>query len=371
MADRTSAYSRAGVDYSLLDFGKREAQRFALATAEHLTHRAVREIGESRGESAYVVDVGGTLLATVSEGLGTKSAIADAARSITGRTHYDHIAQDTVATILNDLATVGGAPLAVMAFWAAGKSEWFADAERMGDLARGWARACGMARCAWGGGETQTLVDVVDAESVVLGGSAVAIIRPPERLLSGGRLRPGDAILIAPSSGIHANGVTLIRRLAAQLPEGYRSLVPDDPQRRCLGEVLLDPSPLYGPLVEALQEGGIDLHYAVHLTGHGWRKVMRADRDLSYVVETLPPVPPIFYALQRWGGIDDAEAYATFNMGGGFALFVPSEQAAAAVSVASKRGEQLVHAGVVEGGPRRVVLRPQAITFEKDSLRIR
>ena len=89
------------------------------------------------------------------------------------------------------------------------------------------------------------------------------------------------------------------------------------------GEVLLDPTPLYGPLVEAVQAWGIDLHYAVHVTGHGLRKLMRAEVALSYVIEDLPPVPPIFRFLCARAGMSDEEAYGTFNMGIGFALYLP------------------------------------------------
>src|SRR5262249_1289600 len=145
-----------------LDAWKRNAQAAAARTAVNLQFRRVTELKESRGESAYVIDVGQALLASVTEGLGTKNLVADAVRSITGRTHYDSIAQDTIATILNDLATVGATPLTLTAFWAAGSSEWFADSERMSDLVSGWEAACAAAKCVWGGGETQTLVDMID-----------------------------------------------------------------------------------------------------------------------------------------------------------------------------------------------------------------
>src|SRR5262249_48657401 len=101
------AYAAAGVDYDKLDRGKRLAQSEAQATAVALRARGYAEIAESRGESAYVVDIGDAYITTVTEALGTKNLIADAVRPITGKTHYDSIAQDTVATILNDLATVG------------------------------------------------------------------------------------------------------------------------------------------------------------------------------------------------------------------------------------------------------------------------
>jgi phosphoribosylformylglycinamidine cyclo-ligase len=364
-------YANAGVEYGLLDAWKRNAQAAAARTATNLQFRRVTELKESRGESAYVIDVGQALLASVTEGLGTKNLVADAVRPITGRTHYDSIAQDTIATILNDLATVGAAPLTLTAFWAAGSSEWFADSERMSDLVSGWERACATAKCVWGGGETQTLVDMIDPKTAVLGGAALGWVSPKGRLLSGDRLTESDAILVAPAVGIHTNGLTLARKLAQSLPEGYATKVPGDPKGRGFGEALLDPTPLYGRLVETLQEAGIDLHYAVHVTGHGWRKLMRAERELSYIIDSLPAPPPVLSAMQQWANLSPAEAYGTFNMGAGFALFVPRSQVQAAAKTAKSGGWDLLHIGNTAGGPRRVVLRPNGVTFEGTSLQIR
>ena len=141
------AYAAAGVDYEKLDRGKRLAQTEALATGVSLAARGYAEVTETRGESAYIVDIGDAYVSSVTEALGTKNLIADAVRPLTGRTHYDTIPEDTVATILNDLATVGGVPLSLTAYWGAGSSEWFCDEDRMRDLTTGWARACARAGC--------------------------------------------------------------------------------------------------------------------------------------------------------------------------------------------------------------------------------
>ncbi len=292
-------YAEAGVDYGVLDPGKLLAQRTAAATAAQLGARGAREVEASRGESAYVVEVGGLLLATVTEALGTKNLVADAVRSYAGRSFYDAIARDTAATILNDLATVGARPLTLTAYWGAGGSDWFADQERLRDLVSGWGAACAEARCAWGGGETQVLPGMIEPGVVVLGGSATGVIASHRELLLGSRVAPGDAILFAPATGIHANGLTLARQTAERLPDGYRTPVPDDPQGRSYGEALLDPTPLYGVLLEALLDAGVELHYAVHVTGHGWRKLMRAPQALTYAIDRLPTVPPVLTHVGR------------------------------------------------------------------------
>ncbi|HEV8548254.1 MAG TPA: AIR synthase related protein [Polyangiaceae bacterium] len=364
-------YAKAGVDYGVIDPGKLLAQRTALGTAKNLAPHGARELPESRGESAYVFEQGGRYLATVTEALGTKNLVADAVGPLLGRSFYDAIARDTVATIVNDLVTVGARPLCITAYWGAGASEWFENQARLADLVRGWGAACDEAGCAWGGGETQVLKSMIDPGTVVLGGSAVGTIATKEQLLLGSRVQAGDRILLAPAVGIHTNGLTLARNLAARAPNGYLTPVPGDPARRSLGEALLDPTPLYPRLVAALLDGGVALHYAVHVTGHGWRKLMRASQALRYVVESLPEVPPVLAYLVRASGMSVAEAYGTFNMGAGFAFFVAPESAPRALEISRDLGTELSDVGRVEAGPREVVLGPLGLTFQGETLAIR
>jgi len=366
MSDRK--YAEAGVDYSKIDPSKLLAQELAAKTAQHLGRLNLEEVASSRGESAYVIKMGAVSLAFVTEALGTKNLVADAVRAYTGRTHYDAIARDTVATILNDLCSVGARPAALTAYWGAGDGEWFSDAERTRDLTQGWAAACEECRVSWGGGETQVLPQLIEAGRVVLGGSAVGLITPSESALFGERLEVGDQILLAPASGIHANGLSLARKIAAGLAHGYQTPIAD---RRTYGEALLDPTPQYAPLVEELQVAGIPLHYAAHITGHGWRKIMRASRELTYRMRKLPPVPPVLSFLQKAAELSTEEAYGTLNMGAGFALYLPSAAVEAAVTVGQRCGFELLHAGAVEAGAQRVIIEPLNITFEGSSLQVR
>jgi len=136
------SYRQSGVDYDLIDPLKVAAQRAAAATATHLQSHGFSEVQASRGESAYVVDVGPFYLASIVECLGSKALVADAMSQLTGRSYYDAIAQDTIAMAINDLITVGATPLVVQAYWAAGGSDWFGDASRAQALVEGWKRAC-------------------------------------------------------------------------------------------------------------------------------------------------------------------------------------------------------------------------------------
>ena len=364
-------YAQAGVDYGVLDPGKLLAQRTAAGTAGELVGRGAREVPESRGESAYVIDLGDRYLATVTEALGTKNLVADAVRRYTNQSFYDAIAKDTAATILNDLATVGARPFCLTAYWGAGNSEWFADQARLADLVRGWGAACAEAHCSWGGGETQVLKSMIEPGVAVLGGNAVGFVSPREQLLLGSRIEPGDAILIAAATGIHTNGLTLARETISKLPRGFETPLAGDPRSRSIGEALLDPTPLYGVLLEALLDAGVAVHYAVHVTGHGWRKLMRAEKPLSYVIDHLPEVPPVLAALAQAAGMSETESYGTYNMGAGFVFYVAEHSLENARRTAERAGTKLLHAGHVEAGPKRVLINPRSLTFEGESLAIR
>ena len=287
-ADAPLSYRQAGVDYGLIDPLKVAAQRAAAATAGHLHSHGFSEVSDSRGESAYVVDVGPFYLASIVECLGSKALVADEMAVLTGRSHYDAIAQDTIAMAINDLITVGATPLVVQAYWAAGGSDWFGDAARAQALVAGWKRACDLCQVAWGGGETPALAGIVEAGRIDLAASCTGLVNPKQRLSLGDKLGPGDAIVLLASSGIHANGLSLARKLVERLPLGY--LTPVQPGLS-YGEALLAPTTLYSPVTEALYRAGIRTHYASNITGHGWRKLLRHPKPLRYRVHTLPAVP--------------------------------------------------------------------------------
>jgi len=324
-------YSQSGVDYELIDPLKIAAQRAAASTASQLAQHGFSEVGASRGESAYVVDVGPFYLASIVECLGSKALVADEMARLTGRSHYDAIAQDTIAMAINDLITVGATPLVVQAYWAAGGSDWFGDATRAQALVDGWKRACEICGVAWGGGETPALAGIVEAGRIDLAASCTGLVNPKERLSLGERLGPGDAIVLLASSGIHANGLSLARKLVERLPQGYLTALPDG---QSYGEALLAPTSLYSPVTEALYRAGITPHYCSNITGHGWRKLLRHPKPLRYRVHTLPVVPPVLRFIQQHAQMDDHEAYGTLNMGAGFALCVRADQAQATIDVA-------------------------------------
>jgi phosphoribosylformylglycinamidine cyclo-ligase len=300
-----------------------------------------------------------------------EALVADAMAQLVGRSAYAGIAQDTIAMAVNDLVTVGATPLVVQAYWAAGGSDWFNDGERAAALVAGWKRACDQCGVSWGGGETPALAGIVEPGRIDLAAACTGIVSPKTRLSLGAHLGPGDAIVLLASSGIHANGLSLARELAGRLPRGYLAPVSASAVPISFGEALLAPTVLYPPITEALHRAGIRVRYAVNITGHGWRKLMRHPADFTYRIHHLPEVPAVLSFIAKEASLDARTAYGTFNMGAGFAVFVPAEDAERAVAVARKTGVDAWVAGAVEAGPRRLVIEPLDLEYAGDELGVR
>jgi len=362
-------YGSAGVDYGTLDAFKRACQRYATETAAALAAHHLTEPPGVRGESAYLIETADEFLAHVEEGLGTKNLVADKMAAQGAGSFYESIGIDTVATIVNDMITTGALPLSVAMHAAVGNSDWFADGQRAEDLARGFATGCRRAGAVWGGGETPALKDIIDPRAIVLAGSAIGRIRPKNLRITGD-LADGDAIILLASSGVHTNGLTLCRAIADRLPKVYLTPLSDG---RSFGEALLDPSVIYVPFIAACQQASIHLKYAAHITGHGWRKLMRLAEPFVYEMTDIGKVPEIFRFLQSAGPIDVREAYATFNMGAGFAIYVSQTDAPACLAAAAKVGIDAWVGGTVrkEGSRRAVEILPLGLRFEGHSLQLR
>ena len=366
MSEEPDLYTSAGVDYDLLDAGKRDALAAALSTSHLMAARGGRPSDQSRGESAFVFELAGQTLAFVVEGLGTKSVIANQFYELTGTDHFDAVAVDTVAAIVNDLICVGALPLVVNAYFATGGSEWYRDRKRAASLVSGWQRACVQAGCTWGGGESPSLSGLVSDGEIELAGSAVGAL--PANLAApifGQALAPGDEIVIVGSSGLHANGASLARAVAKTHPDGLLAKLPD---ASLFGDALLSPSIIYVPLVARALAEACDITYMSHITGHGYLKLMRAQHALRYRITELPPVPPVLQFLVDATKMDPREAYRTFNMGAGFAIYCRPQTGERIVAIAEELGMQASVSGVVEEGPREVLIDPLGVRYEQREL---
>ncbi|MFN2587933.1 MAG: AIR synthase related protein [Actinomycetota bacterium] len=364
----TDPYAEAGVDYEVLDAAKRVAMSAARATSGQLRKHGGAAADESRGEPAFLFSLGDRRLAFVLECLGTKSLLARQYQDETGADLFHAIGVDAVAAIVNDLCCVGALPLVVNAYFATGGPEWYADRERFGSLTAGWAHACEAAGAAWGGGESPSLAGLVSEHDVEIAGSAVGHVPPGGEPILGKDLAPGDEIVLLASTGLHANGASLVRKLAAELPDGLRSKLPGGED---LGRAALAASAIYVSVVRTLLEQRVPVTYLSHITGHGLRKVMRADRDLTYRITSLPDVPELFTFMTEHLGMSDADSYGTFNMGAGFAVYCRRGSAHDVVAIAGERGHAAVVAGTVEEGDRRVVVEPRRVEYSSAALSLR
>lgn len=363
------SYDDAGVNYGPLDAFKRACQQAAHGTVDLLDAHGYHEAPLIRGESAYLIEAPDHYLAHVEEGLGTKNLVADGVQRQSGRCFYRQIGIDTVATIVNDMVTCGALPISVAMHAAVGDSAWFADERRAADLVAGFAEGCREAGAVWGGGETPALRGLIAPESIVLAGSSIGRIEPKELRIRGD-VNDGDAIIFLAASGVQTNGLTLCRRIADRLPEGYQTKLEDG---STFGEALLAPSTIYVKFVAECQRRGIKLGYAVHVTGHGWRKLMRLEKPFVYEIQTVRTPPAIFRFLVEAGPIDQREAYATFNMGIGFAVYVAASAADATLAAAKATGYDAWLAGRVReaGGRKAVQVDQLGLVFESETLKVR
>jgi len=380
-------YKGSGVDYDAMDPFKRLCQKSGLETAKmfrdssnHLRNIPFAEYEASRGESVYLQwtpQLDG-YIAHVHEGLGTKNLVADVMFEISGHSYYDCIAKDTVAMIVNDMITLGALPSSIAMHLSVGHSDWFKNESRVNALVKGWEDACVESGAIWGCGETPTLKDILLPNAAELSGSALGFVKK-ESLFKTSKIKHGDVILFIESSGVHANGLTLARQIASKLKDGYATPVEEHGQS--YGEALLEPTAIYVPLIADWISIGIDIHYAVNITGHGWRKLMRANELFTYVIDKLPWQNPIFDFIQKEGPVTEEEMYANYNMGAGFAVFLPEAEADKIIERERQLFKMPKHAATYEpvfkagyiekSDEKKVIIRPKNIIFESSALAVR
>ena len=299
----TDAYRRAGVD---LDAAARAVDRIREIAASASRPEVVEGIGGFAG----LFRVGeGRLLAAATDGVGTKLEVARAA----GR--LDTIGIDLVAMCANDVVCTGAEPILFLDYVASG----IVDPEEIATVVAGVAEGCRRAGCALLGGETAEHPGVLEPGRLDLAGFCVGIV-DEGRVLGSHRVEAGDVLVALPSSGLHANGFSLVRRAVEGL---HLDRTPED-LGRPLVEELLEPTAIYvRPVLGAVAKG--DVHAAAHVTGGGLiENVPRAlgERFGAEIRAGSWDVPAVFGFVQRLSGADDEEMFRTFNMGVGMVLAV-------------------------------------------------
>ena len=364
-----SEYAQAGVDYTKIEPFKKAMVEAGKKTLVFPNRRGVFINEEVLHAHGAIYEYRGNLphiWCKTQEGLGNKNWIAEWMYqfSSTGRTYYEGIGIDTALMAVNDVIAQGAMPVVYTDEVAAGDSEWFEDEKRSKDLASGYFKVCQMVGMALPAGESPSLRYLIKAEPPVksapsLSGCVTGIIAPSGRLIAGHKLQAGDHIIGATSSGLHANGISLVIKRTMSLPEKFLTKLPNG---NTLGEEALIPTRSYVGLVEALLENEVDIHVLLPGTGSGISKVAFDKRPLTYRIHTWVAVPPLFQFLRELG-VSLKDCLTTFNWGIGYYIFVPPQEVDRVIEIGRKASYQLVDLGRVEEGERKVIFEPEGITL--------
>ena len=357
------------VQYELVDPFKVLAQSFAASTDANCERLGLRTIKESRGESAFVIRMPDRYLVFVVEGLGTKNLITEAMYMLKeDQRYYSLIARCAISAYVNDAVTLGADVFLIGDIIEAGSNEWFLDEARAEAFCGEFANVCNEIGAVWGPGESAVLRNVIIPQAVSINGACIGQIGDELAFTLQYEIEEGDEIILLPSSGIHVNFLTACRDLAQRLPKGLQTHVEGS---STYGDLLLTPTAIYQNAIRALIKERVYPKYMVNISGHGWRKIMRAHTQKTYVIERLPKVPTICNFIREEGNMDDFEAYANMNMGAGFAIIVHPAVADRAKQILERQHPGTIKAGYVEEGYRRVVLSPLGVTYQGASLALR
>jgi len=329
----SEAYRRAGVDV--------RTGAKAVELVRDLAAGAARpELAEGVGGFAGLFRIGeGRYLAAATDGVGTKLEIARA----TGR--LDTVGIDLVAMCADDVVCTGAEPLFFLDYVAVGRVE----PERVRAIVAGVAEGCRRAGCALLGGETAEHPGVMAEDAFDLAGFCVGVV-DEDSLLGPHRVAEGDAIVGLASSGLHANGYSLVRRaLLEDAGFGLDDVLPRI--GRSLADELLVPTAIYAPLVRSAALGGL-VHAAAHVTGGGLEENLGRVLPEGLAAEIRWgswPVPAVIEVIGELPGITEQDLRATFNLGVGMALVVPSERVDDLVATAEASGTRAFVLGAVLG----------------------
>ncbi|MBV8849406.1 MAG: phosphoribosylformylglycinamidine cyclo-ligase [Methylobacteriaceae bacterium] len=347
-SNETLTYADAGVD---IDAGNRMVELIKPHVRSTRRRGADAEIGGFGGlfdlRAAGFTD---PILVAANDGVGTKVKIA-----IESGIHHT-VGIDLVAMCVNDLVVQGAEPLFFLDYYATGKLDAGAGAK----VVEGIAAGCREAGCALIGGETAEMPGLYAEGDYDLAGFAVGAAERG-RLLPRDDVRSGDIVFGLPSSGVHSNGFSLVRRIVAREGLAWTADAPFD-NGRSLAQALLTPTRIYvKPLLAALKTTS-HIKALAHITGGGFPenlpRVLPKNLGIALTVSAIP-VLPVFCWLAKAGGVAESEMLRTFNCGIGMIVVAARDAADEVKTVLSKAGEQPVHLGEVcdAGAGPRVIMR--------------
>ena len=342
---RSESYAAAGVDITA---GYRAVELMKSHIARTMTAGVCSDIGGFGG--LFELDTSNIehpVLVSGTDGVGTKLKLAFLMDK------HDTVGIDCVAMCVNDIICCGAKPLLFLDYIACGKNV----PERIAEIVSGVAEGCVQSGAALIGGETAEMPGFYPAEEYDLAGFAVGVV-DKAKILDKTTMRPGDVVIALPSSGVHSNGFSLVRKICFEAM-GY-DMHTEIPEFGCtLGEKLLTPTRLYPktclPLIEKF-----DLHGMVHITGGGFYdnipRILPADCDAEVNAEAWE-IPVVFKKLQEWGNVPWAEMYRTFNMGVGMVLVVDPSEADAVRAHLTEAGETFYELGKIVPGHKETIMK--------------
>jgi len=346
-------YAWAGVDSAMEEQGMKGLLKWVRKTYGLPGERARLRVGI--GYFASVVDIGGKMgLAMTTDGVGTKILVAQQMDK------YDTIGIDCVAMNVNDLISVGARPIAMLDYLAVQKPQ----PRLLEEIGKGLYIGARQAGISIPGGEIAQLREMLKGKrrgyAFDLAGMGIGFV-PLDRVVVGQNIEPGDVLVGLQSSGIHSNGLTLARRvLFDRMGYSVNTYLPQ--LGRTVGEELLEPTRIYVPEVMEMLEANLRIKALINITGDGFFNLVRVEAPVGYVIESLPPLPPIFPLLEELGQLKDEEMFKVFNMGVGFSVVCHKGDADKVVQIARQhKCEAFVLGYTIEDKERRVKLLPKRL----------
>ncbi|HWH26674.1 MAG TPA: phosphoribosylformylglycinamidine cyclo-ligase [Pseudolysinimonas sp.] len=342
MTASSDSYAQAGVDTAA---GDRAVELMKAAVGRTHGPEVLGGVGGFAGlfDVSALRDFRRPLLATSTDGVGTKIAIAHALD------RHDTIGQDLVGMVVDDIIVVGAKPLFMTDYIACGK----VVPERIAAIVEGIAKACAETGTALVGGETAEHPGLMEPDDYDVAGAAVGAVEA-DAVLGPEKVRHGDTVVAIASSGLHSNGYSLVRHILAQ--RGLTATDHADEFGGVLGNVLLEPTRLYtAPLVQLLDDMPDVVHALSHVTGGGiaanLARVLPRGSWVEVDRATWSP-QPVFRVLAEWGGITLGDTEGTWNLGVGMIAIVDAAAASSVTHALTASGLPAWVAGRVTVGER-------------------
>ena len=278
---------------------------------------------------------------------------------------YDTVGIDCVAMNVNDLICVGATPVSMVDYLAVQEL----NPDMVEAIAEGLSTGAKSANISISGGEIAQLRDIVkgyrEGYGFDLAGTAIGTV-PLDKIIVGQALQEGDVVIGIESNGIHSNGLTLARHVFFER-HNYPVEASFPTLERPLGEELLRPTHIYVREVVEILKQSIPVKALIHITSDGFLNLIRVAADVGYVIDKLPPIPPIFELIQQYGEISKAEMFHVYNMGIGFCIIVSADAVERVISIVRAHGKSAYAIGrVVWDKERRVSLKSHGLVGKGD-----